>query len=85
MLFVIAAGNPPIVTEAPLRSVPVITTLVPPDVKPVVGESDETTGDGSFCVLPVGVVLTFKNVKVAVLLPQYVVHKVEPSGETATE
>jgi hypothetical protein len=54
VLFVIEAGKPPIVTDAPLRSVPVIKTLVPPDVEPVVGVIDVTAG-GSVLV---GVVAT---------------------------
>ena len=41
----LAAGVPPNVTDvASLRSVPLMTTLVPPLVDPVLGETDVTVG-----------------------------------------
>ena len=41
----IVAATPPTVTVAPLtKSVPVIVTLVPPAVGPLVGDTDVTVG-----------------------------------------
>ncbi len=50
------AAAPPNVTVAPLaKSVPLIVTLVPPAVGPLVGNTDETVGGGTYVKPPTSV------------------------------
>ncbi len=50
------AAAPPNVTVAPLtKSVPVIVTLVPPAVGPLVGKIDVTVGGGTYVKPPTSV------------------------------
>ena len=45
---VTGAFTPPKVTVAPVRLVPVIVTLVPPNVEPEAGETEEIVGGGVY-------------------------------------
>ena len=51
----VAAVAPNVTAVAPVKLVPVIVTLVPPEVDPLLGETEETTGAGDGVQLTVHV------------------------------